>query len=43
MNRTTITQGLLGLVKNLNFIPKNSEKPVKGSKGMPFGKILKPL
>ena len=44
MNRSTITQGLWGLVKkNLNFIPKNGGKPVKSSKGMTFSKILKPL
>ena len=43
MNRSTITQGLRGLVKNLNFIPKNGGKPVESSKGMTFSKILKPL
>lgn len=40
MSSSHITQGLLGIARNLDFIPKNHRKPVKGFEGITFGKIL---
>lgn len=40
MSSSHITQGLLGTARNLEFIPKNHRKPVKGFEGITFGKIL---
>lgn len=40
MSGSHITQGLLGIMRNLEFIPKNNRKLVKGFEGITFGKIL---
>lgn len=40
MSSSHIPQGLLGIARNLDFIPKNNRKPVKGFEGITVGKIL---